>query len=574
MSNNGSSYHHIIDKYEQLKSQKSDLQDVMRRVNEFFSPSDKVYLGEQPVGTALSKGGELLDTTTSQVFDEYVHTTLGLYFNQEVAWFKLEFPFLDLESEDARALSLRAHLLYKLITRSNYYSVAPQHEWDVLVQGHGLMNIESDPDSFARCYTKDPVELFFVQSEDNKVLETYWSTVFTTPALKHKYPEHQAQDIDSIYKDSEVIYSVTPNTDFYRDSLPDMYKEKFAKRGKNKLIYRQTLLERDTRFFARLGIKSKNFGSDIAEPELIDHGRFVPARNIPSREHAYGNGAGKKGLVHARILNKLMRDAIISSGKMANPPRIVSALFKQYLKNRDSIQEGELVVGSKDTSGNKLADHVATLDVNSDLQSLLAVIQHIETKVANLLPTTSQTYKVARQSEGEIQQRLREHEKRLAPIRAHYLKESVSQHLTRFYQLAKKQGYFDDEKYAFQDTSLERKTPKINFDPFMLQTHRLTKSLLINQAISQLNPLFSIQPATTLKINGKKMAHHILEGNNLSEFIESDEKVEEQEQEIAEAQQQQAESAQQQNNSQAMLQTAQALQATREGIGAQGIGEV
>ena len=566
----------IHQKFLVLKQEKEQGSELMRKVNQFFAPSDEIYSGSQSVGMSLSQKGELLDTTVSEVIEEYVSNVLGLYFNTEVAWFKIEYPGIELDSPDQQILSNRAKMLYRLISKSNYYSVCPQHEWDVLVHGHGLMVIEKDSDDFARCYTKEPVDLYFKQSEDYRIIEMYWSSRMDSAALSFKYPDITVNDISAAtdgtaLSDYTVVYCVVPNTEMYRAGLEDDQIKKV--KGKGKWLYRAVLIRSDITDEAAQSVgmdpKKRNYSYVELDLKAIADNRFVGARNIPSRQHPYGNGMGKKMLIRARILNKLARDIIKSSGQTANPTRIVDPIIKKQLANPNELEEGALISRPNNYSRGS-AQPVETLDVRSDISGIMAVIQHQEEKVSSQLPTTSQAYKVARQSVQEIQQRLREQEKRLGPIRSHYLKEAVSKHLRRFWKIAKEQGHFNGDGYQFSDKSLEKKVPKFTFDALMLQSHRLTRALLFNQALAQSQTLFAIKPTSVHYLDGDKAMKMVFDGNSCSDLLRPYEEVEKEREEIQKNQQAQEQQQQQQVEATSVKDSTSALKNMVDAIGGGG----
>ena len=175
---------------------------------------------------------------------------------------------------------------------------------------------------------------------------------------------------------------------------------------------------------------------------------------------------------------------------------------------------------------------VETLDTRGDLNGTLTFIQHIEQQVHRQLPTTNNTYKVSRQSIQEIQQRLRDSEKRLGPTRAHYLKEAVTPHLRRFYKIAKEQKYFDKEELQFEDKSLEDAVVKFNFDAILGQSHRISKALKVLQMLGQAQSVFALKPAETLRVNGAYALKVLAEGNSAVDVLNDDKTTNEAQQDM------------------------------------------
>ena len=528
-----------------LKAEKQEINSTAGDVNNFFQPSDSIYSGRKAprTGRAVSGSGELLDTTCSEVIEEHVANVLGLYFNTEISWFKLELPTADITDDDQKVLTARQNRLYRLIARSNYYAVNPQHEWDVLIQGHGLMAIEKDEDEFARCYTKQPIDLYFVQSEDHKVIETYWESTFTESAFIFKYGNNGKTKLQEMRKKGAIknkpegsflasspislISCVVPNTPAYSDYIESQGID-IEDRDKD-YLYIVQLVDGSysgsgiwKKFKEILGKKSE---AVFLEVKGVSKNRFCPARNKPSRDHPYGDGEGKKLLPKARIMNKLTRDSLNSSEDMSSPARVMDADLYNQLGSKKELRGGKLLVKSNNLAPSSQKP-IETVDTRGDLGGTIALMEHQEKKITAKLSVGS-TYKTARQSIQEIQQRLRDQDKRLGPLRSHYLKEGVSQHLRRFYDIAKEQGYFDSPEYTFNDAELEKMTPKFNFDTLLLSSHRLTKALAINQFLAQAQGIFAIKPQSTFRIDEQKAIKLIGEGNGVSEVLLSDSRFKE-----------------------------------------------
>lgn len=536
----------IHKRHDELHASKSELEYLMDQIDEFFAPNDRIYSNRQQVSRAGGEKGELLDITSTLLIDEYVSTVLGLYFNPETAWFRCEFPTLDVGEKDARAMDARTRLLFKLITRSNYYSVAPQLEKDVLVHGHGLLIIEKDKDSFARCYTKHPQNLYFVESEEHELIEMYWSTDFSQASFIAKYPDMgyvvKSDDLKSSFDSPNirVIYALHPNK--------PPYNENIDVKGAN--IFRSIMVSGNNSLSSFTGAGVKHIDKDstgtqeIGEPLGISSNRFIGSRNVPARGHAYGDGVGKKVLIKSRILNRLARDIIIASRRQADPTTAVDESLKSQMKNKTRLEGGELLFKQNDLFTGRDMKALETLEIRSDLNAIISAYQLQQEQLANLLPTTSQTYKVSRQSVQEIQQRLRDQDKRLNPIRAHYLKEGVSKHLRRFYEIAKEGKYFDGEEFAFSDPALEKMTPRINFDALMLQAHRMSKALQVLQAVGQSQNLVTMQPQLMTRIDGVSILKAIFAGNNATKHLVPEEAAQQAEQRMIDQNNQQQEAQQ------------------------------
>lgn len=562
----------LFKKFETIKQEKQNLVTLMNNVDNFFDPSDAILTGEEKVSTNVSsKKGELLDTTGTRLMTEFVANVLGLYFNTEIPYFTIEHPLIDPYSDDGKVLKNRAKTLYRLISKSNYYSVCPQHEWDTLVHGHGLMIIEKDKDEFARCYTKKPTYVYMVESEEHKVIEMYWLSQLTVAQFKYKYPEAklppEVQHLDQTRnRYIEIINCITPNNEFYTQGLETNKKI----RGKN--IYRVITGYSLAGIEGEAFLKSKPItsASELKEPMGVAENRFCPSRDRPSRTNPYGSGMGRRILPLARILNKLTRDALLASGKSANPPRVISSEIKKKLQNTNEIGEGELMeVDETGFSIDKREKYVETLDVSSDINGTVTLIQMMQEQIASFLPTTSQTYKVSRQSIQEIQQRLRDQQKRLGPLRSHYLKESTSAHLRRFYDIAKENGYFETEELAFSDPALDKQTPMFSFDALLLQSHRLTESLQLAQALGQSQNLLAIAPGSSLYIDEEKAIKSAFLGNGVSQFLRTDKEVQEMKEKIAEQERQQQAIQENQINAQSLAQGGNAMKAMTEALVAQ-----
>ena len=565
-----------------LKNAKEEKKDLMRDVNAFFSPDDRVYSGRETLGYSASNSGELLDTTGTDLLKEYTSFVLGLFFDTEKRWFTMTTKDYQANENDAvtRTLEIYSDIIFECIGDSDYYAEGVNHDWDILVHGHALMVIDQHKKMIAKCRTKEPVNLYFSKSVDGDVDAFAWEEEYTLIELYAKFPEFAERiinkgisktDFDTFFNDE---MSLTPIINFYQKVDKDkMEAEEYEKFKKYKWVRRYFF---DTSVFKN----SKHQGVEVGEFDGFKEQTAFPARDKRTRLHPYGEGEGKKILYKARILNSLMRDMLNTSGIKADPPLVMSADiaremgFLQKVKrlarigtiskskgagytDSHSLKRGSVYIASKEQMEDTRGRPVEVLNISGDIADTYTLYQAVREQVAELLPVAGQIYKVARQSIGELQQRTEEQIKRLAPIRANYVKEALSKHLMRFYSLAKKAGKFKDVPLpeGFDESKI-----KFVFDAFLLQSKRITDTLRLSQVHALTSQFMTIIPTMADNLDGDRIMRKAYKAYGLYGMLKDEQSVQAQRQQTqAEVQrrQQMERSAQINNN---MLTTAKALQ--------------
>ena len=536
----------LLERYKFLIGEKSSKKDLMRQINDFFIPDDKILSGTSSIGDTTSGllKGELLDTTGSDLIDEFVSFVLGLQFITDNRWFSIKTNEFDETSDVNRILNARADVLYKEIARSNYHSALPSLERDCIVHGHGMFEIEPSESYFAKCTTHDNTELALLQDSFGDTEFMAWPTIYPAFQLLNKFPSLY---LNAKYKnmlESEpgkkysllTIYYKTPNHLKVLDEYANIkYIKAYA-------VYEGERLASNLDTSTVL---------DIFETETFEEENHFATRDASVRNTPYGSGIGRKALPKARITNKLMFNLLKLAGLQANPPRVQHQRLTAEGNNIGELQEGQVITASSfDVDGAKPQDLVNLLQVSGDLNSLIVLYQLQQTMLANLLPTASSIYKTARQSISEIQGRLEEQEKRLAPLRVNFLREGPSKHLQYFYKIAEKQGKFNREDLRLPE-GVEIKKLDFVVDAFLLSAYKQGKALRAAQALGIVANFLSLMPSGVDKFNIDKIIEVGFDGFNVLDLLDS-----------REATAQKREIQQQRLQQQQLLQQQQAIAAT------------
>ncbi len=581
MSREGMTGIDIYHWYITLKAQKQPKIDLMQQIDEFFNPSDYNWTGQHPVGLS-DQQGELLDTTGTDLIEEYVSYVLGLQFNTANRWFTINHPDLDFENPDAQVYEKRAEKLYKLIGKTNYYTQCPLLERDALVQGHGIMVMEEDIDNFVKVYTKDPKHVYLEQSESGDIIGFAYEMNLTVMQLIDKFPELQRDELlmgvfsNNYMRTFPLITTVLPNKPPYQ-SMEGKKKENVNKKYEVRyLLYDSNGLTEGSERSSLLDPElkdSKTSVYDIEKTEYKNNMNMFPVRDMITRHHPYGEGIGKKALPKSRILNKMKASLLNFASLQANPPRIQTTQLSEEVGTVQTIdqplKEGQTFVIPIDflAGEHRQQPPVQLLQVTGDLSAMFEMYQGEQAQLAALLPVAGQIYKNARQSMGEIEQRVSEQEKRLAPIRANYLREATSAHLKEFYRIAKKRGEFNEEGLQLNNPDLE-KNMEFTFDAFLLGTYKQAKAMRAAQALQLVANFLSLKPSGADLIDIDRLVKHTFAGNSVLDMLLTDEEVAAQREQTAQMAEQQRALQEQEVNAksgQAMSQGLAALMSSQEG---------
>ena len=558
----------IYKRYESLKSDKSQTETIMDQVDDFFDPSDKILTGDASVGTGNLRG-ELLETTGTDLIDEYVSFVLGLQFNSETRWFNIKDRKTDTTSDMNKKLAARADVLHAHLETTNYYSVLSSLERDVVVHGHGVLRASSSETNFVKCFTVHPKAVVVAQNSYNEPTMLFWPEVLKAFELRDRFPIIQADSKwNTFTKDhytSEFILltAYMPANELYYD---ENIKPAEVPKG-SKSMARYIAFPVSTETMNMTGMDTVIM--DLDETEFFKDEVAWITRDKYVRNSAYGMGIGRKALPKSRIINKLMYNLLKLSGLQANPARAQHSAITAESGNNNEIQEGQVfTLSHHDLDGLDPSKAINLLQVTGDLGALLQLYQLQQAQLAALLPTAGSVYKVARQSISEINQRLSEQEKRLAPLRKTFLLEGPQKHLRFFYAEAERQGKFNREDLKLPD-SIKIKDLDFVVDVAQISSFRQGKALRAAQALGLVANFLSLQPSGVDNFNIDSIIDVAFDGYNVLDLLESRERVKQkreiQRQQIEQQQQleqQQASLAADASNAQVMQAIAQLSQAS------------
>ena len=514
----------IYKRYEALRNIKSHKRTVMEQVDDYFAPSDAILTGKSKVGSGDLKG-ELLETTGTDLIDEYVSFVLGLQFNSETRWFTIKDTKTDPVSDINKVLAARSDVLHYCLSSTNYYSVLSSLERDVIVHGHGALRAASSETSFIKCYTAEPEDIIALQNSFNEVYMIFWPERLKGFELRDRFNIIKADTKWNTYTSNHytqefILLAV------YMPAKAEYYDHKITAEKipeGSKTMVRYIAFPADTAVLKNEGLDMNMM--DLDEVEFFKEEVAWLTRDMYVRGSAYGSGIGKKALPKSRIVNKLMYNLLRLAGLQSNPPRTQHSLISAESGNVGEIKEGQVfTLSHHDLDGLDPSKAINLLQVTGDLSALLQLYQLQQAQLAALLPTAGSVYKVARQSISEINQRLSEQEKRLAPLRKTFLLEGPQKHLKYFYAEAERQGKFNRE-----DLTLSRKVniDDLTFDVDVAQisSFKQGKALRAAQALGLVANFLSLQPSGVDNFNIDRIIDIAFDGYNVLDLLESRENV-------------------------------------------------
>lgn len=544
-----------IGKYYSLKSLKSSKRKLMYDSNKFFKPDDAVYSGNAYVSV---RKGELLDTTGTDSLKEFVTFALGLYFDTDKRWFTVSLKGEHTDNIQVKVLmEQRSEVLFKYISETNYYSESSQYDWDCLVHGHGLLTIEKRNKSKQMGFdsgdvvvrSKNPYDVFFDSNSDGDILDVYWEEhvsrseaygivndkakgipeeftfVSNTPSIvKIIESEDASKSIKIINCYSRI------SQDFFPKASPGDYGE-LVKKGYKYIhtMYIEDINNNSGNSFSPKG--KKGYFCDYYK--LHKTKTCFPVRDVRTREHPYGEGQGKVILPKARILNRLMAAMIKATALQVDPVLSVTSSVAASLnlisgdkdirsvKHRP-VQAGDVYIHSAEDSLESNVKPIEVLQITTSINEMHEIYKEQQLQLVQMLPSPAGAYKVARQSGKELDQRSGEQSKRMGSIRANYTKEGLTQHLKRFYELAKKDGKFRDLPLP---EGVKEGDVDFTFDAFLLESKRVNDSIRLAQVANISAQLANLKPSMIDWIDGDGIIHSIFYNHGLSRFLLSPEAV-------------------------------------------------
>lgn len=528
-------YRLLMSRYENLLGEKGEKLTLMERAAQFFEPNDALLCGGAFVIDAVgSQYRELLDTTGIEVVDEYVNSALGLTYNQSKRWFRIEHSDIAFDSDNQKILDRRAEIMFKNIARTNYYEQIDTHERDIVGNGHGLFIINKDKKNFASCYSKDPYHVVFTQDEQNRVLETYWKSWYGLVDLLVAFPSLKDRMLTEFSEISSpestmnytVIHCLLPLTELF---IMDEKDQEMADAGYKYVL--KYIFRDHGNLFVEKSIDPKDYVDDvlyIREPKYFKNRVAFPARDKIVRNQPYGLGIYRDILPKSRILNSLQGSILEMVQHQGNPPIVMDAEI--YAESGGNVKAGKVFIRKHDTLSSSSVRNagVELLQTKGDIAAVDAIHQKHQEQLVGRLPTANNIYKVARQSVEEINQRLQQQEKKLAPIRATYIKEGLSNHLRRFYQLCEEDGLFNVDGARLPedvDIDISPDSEKLIFDPFVLDKHRENRASALIRFLSALSTVAAAIPSAIQWLNGDKIIKTIASGFGVFDHLKQDQQV-------------------------------------------------
>ena len=517
-------FEEVYKRYDYLKRIKYPKTHLMQQVDAFFTPPDDVLTGEKLVGSAEFKA-ELLDTTGSDLIDEFVAFVLGIQFIAETRWFSLKHKASDVQSDVNRILAARADVLHSAMKLTNYYSMLTLLERDAVLHGHGGMQIMPSFKNFIDTQTLEPQQLYLNQDRFGNIIYAFWDSSVTGFELLDQFPsiklskEDKAMVTDNYDRQFTLVAMFAPLKDpFYQEPLPDELK-------KHKFFIRYFAIpQQQTSSSGGVSLMLKK-QIDLDEMDFLEEPNTFFTRDAFLRSSSYGRGIGKRALPKSRVTNKLMLNLLKLSGLQANPPRIQATQVTAEAGNKGALEEGQVFTMSPaELDGIDPSKAVSLLQTNGDLNALVMLYQLQQGQLANLLPTASSIYKVARQSIAEIQQRFSELEKRLAPLRVTFLKEGPIQHIKYIYKIAEDQGKFNMEHLKLPD-DVKIKDIEVHIDASTMQSFKQGKALRAAQALGLVANFLSLDPSGVLNFNIDRIIEVGFDGYNVLDLLDSRENV-------------------------------------------------
>ena len=505
----------ILCRFGAAKKRKETKRELMQCVDDVLNPDDRDYAGElvndeqDSNDSSGSRVVDIVDTSAGDLLREHTAFTVGSMFNPTEIWFNLGFKESTNDLRIWSAISTR--ILYELIGRSNYYQELVETKTDTDLHGHAVLSIEEDKDNFAFCRTENPYSCYFTTNWRDEVIEVFVERSVPIMSVLEEFGDDMDEELkskltklvaDNSNQSCGVVMAYMKN----KPSLfPDLLKSEDINKGKYVCFY-----------------VLKEYGSSLAKAEscilrktFYRSKSIIPNRDRRNRNHPYGFGEGRLLLPQARVSNAIMKDVLNSAKLRLDPPLTGDATALENI-------EGGLKAGQKfPVTTTTREGLVQPLSMDLGMQDGLAAYELVQRSLAQKLPLSSDIYKVARQSIQEIQERLGERTRKLAPTKVRFLNEGVKCHIMRFFDIAKRKGLLPPLPEGANLKNLD-----ITFDTLLLKEYKQAKALQYTQFMGYASPVISVSPQSADKVDFDKMLEDLADSTGVADTLRLDSVVE------------------------------------------------
>ena len=294
----------ILDKFETLKSQRSNWEDHWQDIADYFLPRKSSITIKRTKGD--KRHDQIFDGTATHSLELLSASLNGMLTNTISPWFLLKFrnEFINQDDEAKEWLESCAKIMQQVFQRSNFQQEIFELYHELLAFGTSAMFIADDVKDDLRFKTIHISEIFITEDEKgfvDSLLRRFHLQNKNIPAM---YPDAELPNslkskvINAPYEASIILHSI------HKSDKPMGYQ------NKKNMDYISCHIHQET-------------GAILRESGFMEFPYVVPRYLKSSSNEIYGRSPAMNDLPDVKMLNTMSKTTIKAAQKQIDPPLMV-----------------------------------------------------------------------------------------------------------------------------------------------------------------------------------------------------------------------------------------------------------
>jgi|GEM_PF-409113 len=310
---------YYLDRLNELESERSSWEAEWKQINKYVFPRRSIF--SEKKGQAQRVGQDIYDGTAIMANNMFANGLMGYFISQAHPWFKNQLPWEEAnELPDVREwLDTVEKTIYDDFHNSNFYEEAVEILKDAGALGTACLFMEEDEKNNRPIFLAiHPKEFYIDTDKYGRVDTVYRSFYASVKQLVDRFGyENCSGQVQGLYNSNqltervEVLHCVEPREE--RDS---------TMRNKRNKRFASVYLEQETE------VQLDEGGYDVFP--------YFVLRLSTNSDEKYGRGPGSDALVDVLRLNRMSKDLLKQSNKLADPPVNVP----EEMRNRTDFRPG------------------------------------------------------------------------------------------------------------------------------------------------------------------------------------------------------------------------------------------
>ena len=294
----------IIEKFETLKSQRSNWEDHWQDIADYFLPRKSNITVKRTKGD--KRHDQIYDGTATHALELLAASLNGMLTNTISPWFLLKFrsEMMNKDDEAKEWLESCAKVMQQVYQRSNFQQEIFELYHEMLAFGTSAMFITDDVKDDLRFKTIHISEIFITENEKgfvDGVLRRFNLQNRNIPAMypKAELPNSLKSKINNApFEESAILHSV------HKSDVPMGYQ------NKDNMDYISCHIHQET-------------GTILREGGFMEFPYVVPRYLKSSSNEIYGRSPAMNALPDVKMLNTMSKTTIKAAQKQIDPPLMV-----------------------------------------------------------------------------------------------------------------------------------------------------------------------------------------------------------------------------------------------------------